>query len=158
MPSFDTSLDNEKSWDLANYVVSLSPATKPELKFVVKARRISGEVPEDPEDPRWDGMELFEFPMVGQVIQDAPRNFIAMLNDMDVKAVYNDKEIAIKLVWDDPTRSVPIAEKESFADAVAIQFPSRIPAGATKPYFLNGDSENPVNLWKWKSDTQRLTG
>lgn len=157
MPSFATSLDNEKSWDLANYVISLSPPIKPELKFVIKAKRISGEVPEDPEDPRWDGMELFEFPMVGQVTQDAPRNFTTMLNEMDVKAVYNDKEIAIKLVWDDPTQSVPNPETESFADAVAIQFPNRIPAGATKPYFLMGDSENPVNLWKWKSDTQRPT-
>jgi len=157
MPSFATSLDNEKSWDLANYVISLSPAKKPELKFAIKAKPISGEVPEDPEDPRWDGMEFFEFPMVGQVTQDASRNFTAMLNDMDVRAVYNDKEIAIKLVWDDPSMSVPNPEAESFSDAVAIQFPNRIPAGLTKPYFLMGDGENPVNLWKWRSDTQTVT-
>ena len=156
MPSFATSLDNEKSWDLANYVVSLSPATKPELKFVIKAKRISGNVPEDPEDPRWDSMELFEFPLVGQVTQD-PRNFTAMVNDMDVKAVYNDNEIAIKLVWDDPTQSILNAETGSFADMVAVQFPNRIPVGATKPYFLTGDSENPVNLWEWRSDRQKPT-
>jgi DMSO reductase family type II enzyme heme b subunit len=156
MPSFATSLDNEKSWDLANYVVSLSPAKKPELKFVVKAKRIAADVPEDPQDPRWDSMELFEFPLVGQVTQDAPRDFTAMLNDMDVKAVYNDQEIAVMLVWDDPTQSAPNPETGSFSDMVAIQFPNRIPTGATKPYFLMGDSENPVNLWKWKSDTQRL--
>ena len=45
MPAFDTSLNNEKSWDLANYIVSLSPAKKPDLKFVVKAKRIAGELP-----------------------------------------------------------------------------------------------------------------
>ena len=156
MPSFAASLDNEKSWDLANYVISLSPAKKPDLKFAIKAEPISGEVPGDPEDPRWHGMESFEFPLVGQVTQDAPRNFTSMLNDMDVKAVYNDKEIAIHLVWDVPNMSMPNPETKSFTDAAAIQFPNQIPAGPTKPYFLMGDGENPVNLWTWRSDTQRM--
>jgi DMSO reductase family type II enzyme heme b subunit len=154
MPSFSDSLDNQKSWDLANYVLSLSPPSKPDLKFVIRAERITGEVPEDPEDPRWEKMELYEFPLVGQVTQD-PRNFTAMLNDMDVKAVYNDREIAIKLTWDDPTPSVPNRETGSFTDRVAIQFPNKIQTGARKPYFLMGDSEDPVNLWKWESDTQK---
>ena len=70
MPAFDTSLNNEKSWDLANYIVSLSPGKKPDLKFVVKAKRITGELPENPDDPLWEGLELFEFPMVGQVVED----------------------------------------------------------------------------------------
>jgi DMSO reductase family type II enzyme heme b subunit len=152
MPAFDTSLDNEKSWDLANYVVSLSPEKKPNLKFVVKAKRIEGELPENPDDPLWDGLELFQFPLVGQVVVD-PRNFTAVPNDMDVKAVYNDKEFAVKLVWDDPTHSVPNTEKGSFADAVAVQFPNKPTPGVGKPFFLMGDAENPVNLWIWKSDT-----
>jgi DMSO reductase family type II enzyme heme b subunit len=156
MPSFDTSLDNDKSWDLANYVISLSPAKKPDLKFVVKAKRIAVELPENPDDAFWDGLELFEYPMVGQVVED-PRNFTAMPNDMDVKAAYNDKEIAIRLVWDDPTPSVPNAEKGTFADAVAVQFPNKPTPGAGKPFFLMGDAEKPVNLWKWKSDSDKLT-
>ncbi len=34
-----------------------------------------------------------------------------------------------------------------FSDAVAIQLPAQILAGATKPYFIFGDGQNPVDLW-----------
>ena len=34
-----------------------------------------------------------------------------------------------------------------FSDAVAIQIPSQVPAGARKPYFIFGDSQNSVDLW-----------
>ena len=34
-----------------------------------------------------------------------------------------------------------------FSDAVALQFPSKLPSGIRKPYFLFGDAQNPVDLW-----------
>ena len=34
-----------------------------------------------------------------------------------------------------------------FSDAVSIQIPSVVPAGARKPYFIFGDSQNSVNIW-----------
>jgi len=34
-----------------------------------------------------------------------------------------------------------------FSDAVALQFPTQLPTGIRKPYFLFGDTENPVDLW-----------
>jgi mono/diheme cytochrome c family protein len=40
--------------------------------------------------------------------------------------------------------SAPAAE---FSDAVAIQLPVQLPQGVAKPYFLFGDSQNPVDLW-----------
>jgi len=39
------------------------------------------------------------------------------------------------------------AEGSDFSDAVAIQFPSRIPEGIRLPYFVFGDLENSVDLW-----------
>jgi mono/diheme cytochrome c family protein len=40
------------------------------------------------------------------------------------------------------------ADKPSeFSDAVAVQIPSQVPAGARKPYFIFGDAENSVDLW-----------
>jgi mono/diheme cytochrome c family protein len=41
----------------------------------------------------------------------------------------------------------PAARPSEFSDAVAIQIPTQVPAGARKPYFLFGDSQNPVDLW-----------
>jgi mono/diheme cytochrome c family protein len=34
-----------------------------------------------------------------------------------------------------------------FSDAVAIQLPAQLPTGSRKPYFLFGDSQNPVDIW-----------
>ncbi len=36
---------------------------------------------------------------------------------------------------------------EQFTDAFALQFPSVLPAGIRKPYFLMGDAQNPAHLW-----------
>ena len=41
----------------------------------------------------------------------------------------------------------PAAQASEFSDAVAIQIPSAVPAGALKPYFIFGDPQNPVDLW-----------
>jgi mono/diheme cytochrome c family protein len=40
--------------------------------------------------------------------------------------------------------TAPVPE---FSDAVAIQIPSQVSTGARKPYFIFGDSQNPVDLW-----------
>ena len=39
------------------------------------------------------------------------------------------------------------APPPEFSDAVAIQIPSQVPAGARKPYFIFGDGQNSVDLW-----------
>lgn len=43
--------------------------------------------------------------------------------------------------------AAPAEQPSEFSDAVAIQVPSQAPAGARKPYFIFGDSQNPVDLW-----------
>ncbi len=43
-----------------------------------------------------------------------------------------------------PTASGPVSE---FSDAVALQFPVKMPDGVVKPYILFGDAQNPVELW-----------
>ena len=41
----------------------------------------------------------------------------------------------------------PADQASEFSDAVAIQIPSQVAPGARKPYFIFGDSQNPVDLW-----------
>ena len=42
--------------------------------------------------------------------------------------------------------AAPAAPVAEFSDAVAIQIPSQVPTGASKPYFIFGDAQNPVDL------------
>ncbi len=78
-----------------------------------------------------------------------------------MRALYNDKTIAMLLEWDDRTKSVPgddaaekIADAPIAEDGVAVQLPVTIPKEMQKPYFGMGDATHPVNIWHWKSGTK----
>ena len=61
---------------------------------------------------------------------------------------FGDAAVAAPEPGADPfAEAAPAAPASEFSDAVAIQVPSEVPAGARKPYFLFGDSQNPVDLW-----------
>jgi DMSO reductase family type II enzyme heme b subunit len=47
----------------------------------------------------------------------------------------------------DPGAAPTTVAPSEFNDAVAIQVPAQVPAGARKPYFIFGDPQNPVDLW-----------
>ena len=179
MPSFKDSLDNEKSWHLANYIRSLSPDKRPEINSVIKSKKVLGNIPADPSDQFWQesgesGGAEYWFPMVGQVIRE-PRHFTPTVRDIFVKSVYSDKEVAFLVRWNDPSQSkdgealpsagggggddlfggeeAPVAT--ALDDAIAIQFPGQKLEGLKKPYFVMGDAKIGVNLWTWKAG--RLT-
>lgn len=162
MPSFadpasKKKMTDEERWNVANYVASLADETKTVKaeNTVVKADRIQGDLPSDPNDPKWKEAEPSSFYLVPQIIGQE-RFFTPSNNSITSRAYYNDKEIAILLEWDDRTQSIPgdpkaadIAEGEVTPDAVAIQFPITIPQEMEKPYFGHGDSAWPVNIWYW---------
>ena len=75
-----------------------------------------------------------------------------------MRALYDEKEVAVLVEWDDPTPSRPgdkaqaaLAPGEMFEDAVAVQFPAAPGEGIVKPYFGHGDAANPVNVWYWRA-------
>jgi DMSO reductase family type II enzyme heme b subunit len=69
-------------------------------------------------------------------------------------SIWGEQEVAappasqepVASIWDE-AEAEPAAPLSEFSDAVAIQFPSRVPTGARKPYFIFGDAQNPVDLW-----------
>jgi DMSO reductase family type II enzyme heme b subunit len=165
MPSFadpdsEKSLAEEDRWHIANYVASLNePYKKPGDNTVIKALRVDGEVPDAADDRVWDETEYKSFYMIPQIIAKE-RFFTPSINSISVKAVYNDKDIALLLEWDDRTKSLPgdrksleIAGGEPFKDAVSVQLPVEIPEGSEKPNFAMGDATSPVNIWFWKGES-----
>lgn len=166
MPSFADSaskkkLTDEERWDVANYAASLADETKTirEGSTVVKARRISGSLPEKADDQKWQEAEATSFYLVSQII-GKERFFTPSNNSITVRALYNAQDIALLLEWDDRTKSIPGDEKaleisldgQVSQDAVSVQFPVTIPEEMEKPYFGMGDAVRPVNLWQWKSE------
>lgn len=145
MPSFVDSIPSaEDRWALAAFVKSLARPQK--NAQVLKAALVGGEIPADPHAKEWEDAEFADFPLAGQIIQE-PRWFKPVHDVITARALYNDKEIAILLEWDDGTNNKGEGKP---ADQVALQLPTQ-PIAGEKPYFILGDDKHPVDSWRWNA-------
>ena len=170
MPSFadqksKKKLTTEEIWHVANYVASLAKTDKlvNAENSVIKADMVEGELPSTPDDERWEKSTPTTFYTVPQII-GGERYFTPSTDTITVRAMYNNKMVAMLLEWDDRTQSIPGDESaEKLADApiaedgVAVQLPVVIPKEMQKPYFGMGDATHPVNIWHWKSGSKGAT-
>ncbi len=177
MPSFVDSLNEEQRWYLASYVKSFQHQLTEHQ--ALKARPVEGDLPADPAAPAWTQAEPMDLRLTGQVIA-APRWQNPSIELATVRAIYNEKEIAFLIEWDDPfkdathkedqelnaaelgklgaynsyinpNKTVP-RQLDTFRDAIALQFPVKIVPGTKKPHFYRGDASGAVHLWTWKAD------
>ncbi|MDX8410723.1 MAG: ethylbenzene dehydrogenase-related protein [Mariprofundaceae bacterium] len=169
MPSFadpksKKKLSIEERWHVANYAASLATDKVVNAEnTVIKVEMKEGELPATPDDERWDQAVSSTFILVPQII--GKERFFKPSNDtITVRAIYNDKSLAMLLEWDDRSKSIPgdeLAEKIGDSplseDGVAVQLPIVIPTEMEKPYFGMGDSSHPVNIWHWKSGTTQAS-
>ncbi|MBI2314022.1 MAG: c-type cytochrome [Betaproteobacteria bacterium] len=147
MPSFVDAIPSaEDRWALAAFVKSLT--RPPKNGQVLKARRIAGEIPGDPYARAWEEAEYLDFPLAGQIILD-PRWFKPAHDVITARAIYNDRELAILLEWDDGTYNKGEGGKP--ADQVALQLPAAKITGDEKPYFVLGDRRHGVDYWRWNA-------
>ncbi|MBI3636331.1 MAG: c-type cytochrome, partial [Candidatus Rokubacteria bacterium] len=149
MPAFAEAVEKpEDIWHLTNYILSLGP-DGPHPATLLTATSVTEAIPDDPNAEFWKKRTAQNIVLEGQVIVD-PRNFNPAIDLVSVRAVYDDKEIAFHLTWDDPTESKPDG-KQVFADRISLQFPPKLSGGTERPYFLMGDSSDAVYLLQWES-------
>ncbi len=154
-----------KTWHLANYVRSLSPAQEPEVGIVLESALVEGELPQTADDPRWGEGEGVMFPLAGQVIIE-PRLFTPTVTTVFAKSMHNGEELALLVTWHDPSVSITAedpdtedtdadrgeqGETSTLGDALAVQFPTKISDGAVRPYFLMGDARHAAYAWVWQA-------
>jgi len=165
-------------WRVAHYVRSLSPDETPRVRDVVSAPRIEGELPGGPDDSAWAAADSYWFPLVGQVIVRS-RHFAPSVNGVWVQAMHNGQSLALRVRWDDPTQSPDdgswrlwrgrmartlarddsgtVDTVTSYADRLAVEFPTQLAAGMERPAFLLGTAQEPVYLWRWESEAGAAT-
>ena len=154
-----------KTWHLANYVRSLSPAQEPEVGIVLESALVEGELPQTADDPRWGEGEGVMFPLAGQVIIE-PRLFTPTVTTVFAKSMHNGEELALLVTWHDPSVSITAedpdtedtdadrgeqGETSTLGDALAVQFPTKIFDGAVRPHFLMGDARHAAYAWVWQA-------
>ena len=197
MPSYADSLAVEDRWDLVNYIYSLGDGDDPNYEDLLIVKYVDDELNLAEADELFENAPAGRFPLVGQIVEPG-RNFYPTTTSVVVQAVYNRKEIAFRVRWNNMSQEAtgsngplvevppwdednPVAvaatdedeggfwgdeveededeggfwgeEEEGeevaagFSDAVALQFPSVLPPGNRKPYFIYGDVQNSVDLW-----------
>lgn len=161
MPSYEIE-PIEDRWALVDYVYSLS-RDDPEYATVVVARGVEGPIDVTQGEALFGEERGAYFPVVGQVIEPG-RAYMPGVDGVEVKAIYNEQDIAIMLAWHDmsaetagnnaPDIAVSRIEQvvrdtasSPYSDAVAVQIPSEPAPGIEKPYFIFGDSRRSVDLW-----------
>ena len=152
MPAFLDSVEKpEDIWHVTNYIIALG-GDEPKYATLVTIVAATDAIPDDPNAEFWTKIAPNALPLMGQVIID-PRNFNPSLDLVTLRGAWNDKEIVFHLTWDDPSESKADEAKKLFADAISLQFPPKIVAGATeRPYFLMGDDSEGVYLLRWDGE------
>jgi mono/diheme cytochrome c family protein len=174
MPSFEDLIEggfitDAQLWSVAHYVRSLGPRELPRVRDVVRGRLVEA-LPADVDDPAWSDVPPFYLPVVGQVVVRA-RWYAPSVDGVWVQALHDGEELALRLVWNDPSRSpddhwtqwrdrvAAVMEPRDapppegrLPDAIAVQFPRRLTAGGERPFFLMGSVRDPVYLWQWQSE------
>jgi DMSO reductase family type II enzyme heme b subunit len=155
MPSHEKSFGEgpaakRQAWDLAYYVDSLS-REKSNATGVLTARKVPGALPTTEKDPVWDTLAAQDVFVAGQLIRK-PRHYEPSVDMISVRGLFNSKELALLLEWNDPRKNIaPIP------DSLQLQFPLPLEARKELPHFLEGDSGRPALLWKWDARSETLS-
>ena len=168
MPEHSTTMSVEDRWHVANYVMTLRDNTVQlaQGETVINGLRIDGDLPTDPNDPKWQNAPAMTFPMSPNIIKE-PRLFFSLNDTVTIRALFNDKDIAVRVDVDDRTYSVPGDKlevqyrQEGIAptrDSVAVQLPAVIPQTSEKPWFRHGDKKHAVNMWYWTAPSAEPKG
>lgn len=105
MPGFADALSEEERWQITDYMLSLA-WSDPEDPYAdyVTAVGVDSEIDLDDADALFADAEAEPalLPIVGQIIQPG-RTFNPSAQAIQAQAIYNQREIAIRLVWHDMT-------------------------------------------------------
>ncbi|MBX3055314.1 MAG: hypothetical protein KF770_02480 [Anaerolineae bacterium] len=116
----------------------------------IAAAKVEGALPvADVTAVEWQSATAVSVPLSAQIVAK-PMFPQANVKAVDVRALYNDGQIAFLVEWADGTMDDTAVRVQDFADAVAIQFP--LVEG--QPFFCMGQQGGNVNIWHWKADWQ----
>jgi len=154
MKSF-SHLTPAERWDLAAFVhskIRMDTLQKAEYEIDLFSKKTDRTIEDDPESEFWKDVPSHDVQLISL---NARKN---QINRVRFQSVINDKEIAIRVVWDDPVANRTSSRHEDFKDAVALEFALGDVLlhthGHNEPFFGMGNRAKPVNIWQWRADWQ----
>ncbi len=150
MPASQGVYTPDETWDLIHYVQSLSRAGAQERaqlrQGTIVAPNVTGSLPVEPLDAAWEKARPVYVGLTPLWWTEE------RIEGLLVQALHNERELALRLAWLDPTPDERAVRQDEFRDAVAIQF-----SLSSDPPFYMGDAttHGGVNIWMWKADRQK---
>lgn len=145
----NTTLSGQELWSLVDYVKTMvKPGAQEKVQQVQKTllvHKTQASLEADPKSSVW---------------KNVPSTYLALMplwwrNDriggVQVQALHNGKQIAIRLSWSDSTRDDHVLNQTAFGDGAAVQ----LFEGDDPPFFGMGARGKQVNIWQWKSPWER---
>lgn len=130
MPSYAEAATTDEIWQLAHYVRSLQET--PRWTMIVRVPQADGELPTDPEDPRWASVPRTDVRLRNTVEPDGRMANPETISAVTFQALHNGETLALRVQWDDPSE-----DRQDSGDALAMAF---------LPHGLEGDV---VSLQTW---------
>ena len=149
MPSYNDSFSDEQIWDLIHFVQSLrkeNPEDRGCLRQnLLVAHKVSYEPPTDPRSAQWSSVVSQKVPLAPLWWRDR------YVEEVEIKAVHNEKKISFYLSWSDPSKDDSAMLLQHFSDGVALQFSDE----EDPPFFGMGSQGQLVSFWHWKAAWQK---
>ena len=125
---------------------------------VIKGKFINKTISTNPEASEWSSAEeqtVYLYPQVSVRLNDKKANAEIPKKqpvEAKVKVLYNNKNIAIYIRWEDKTPSIQKTySTTTFGDGVSIEFPVKYGNGTSLPYVGMGDENHPVVVYLQKN-------
>jgi mono/diheme cytochrome c family protein len=143
MPSFYDSLKEDERWALTDFVYSLGDGDAPGYTSVVVAAPLEEDFDPARADELFRSVAQARLALVGQVIEPG-RAFAPAATSLQVRAVYDQQRIVLRVSWHDARRDVagrsdPAAQVPLAEEAIAAQ---AAPAGGAGGFW--GEEEAPA--------------
>jgi complex iron-sulfur molybdoenzyme family reductase subunit gamma len=104
----------------------------------------------NPDADAWSHVPWVQVPLTAQAGSYAAGG--GSIPVVTAKALHYQDKVYLRVEWQDATKDESTAKVESFADAVAVEFPAR--SAATVPSLCMGQADAGVNIWQWRADSQ----
>ncbi len=148
MTAYDYLTEDER-WHLVHYLQSIF-LSDPPRPVNLKERelisiRVANPLTLEPQNRLWDTVPSTDIRLKPIRFRNHP------IHRLKVQSAHNDKQIAFRLQWDDPSPEAASTGPVPFLDEAAIQFAMKQTSIEDSPFYGMGESEKPVNLWHWKA-------
>lgn len=164
MKSFATDLSSDDRWALAYHLERNMPS-RPRFTPTLLGLTTKDPLPTDPNAELWQRIPPTPI-LLGPQVEVPPYWTQPAVDAVYATALSNDRELAMLLTWNDPSKSVDTQDERAatteaalarhgswrLPDRIAIQFPEKVDAKGTLPPLYLGDATRPVVRWSWSAD------